>query len=491
MNELQSEVFCGACSPTMLTTLPALPVRSALDINRTNFDTEYHWSHARSLRTRQYVEQNDREDIRNKARYEFLNNEFVYGIVTKFALYAVGTGPRLNFSIDHLIPNDIDENRNLQAKELCDLVATGFKHWTDSFCYFLHQWTAAINVAVDGEHLGVIVPNPRNEYCPYEYRTIDVARLANPDHRENTRNMKDGIFYDGFGNPEAYCILDVPDRDSESYDSTKYTIVPASQVIHIFMPVVAEQLRGYSVLSPSLQRIGRYRDYDEATLEGAKQAAHILGVIETQTGYVDNSPLTAQQMARNPYDQREVLGFDRGAWMKLPPLTTARVFDPKPSNTNYKEYMDINAQAMGMPLHTPKNRATGSSADYNYSSAKLDEQIADTFIDFYRTLADLRMNDKTLRVYYTYKLHEYFAKFDWEVVPEYKDAKKIWRYPVPKSIDPLKQEQAWNVGLKNGTLSKKEVVESRSRDVMWSDVNDQIISEGGPTGFKEQIEVIE
>lgn len=474
------QVNCGLGFPMQEIHYERPVLEASIDVNRTSFDTMSHWALAnRYQRISQTIDYADRADLRSKARYEFFNNDHFHGIVQTLALYVVGTGPRLSFSVDHLVADRKNNTLNQQAREISGYVERRFTKWTESFRYFMEQYNGVVSMILDGESFGVFNYSPNNAICPFVYRMIDSSRICNPNNRPDSEYCKGGILFDIWGNPEQYCILDLPSNPNQNYDYGKYQFIPAKQVCHSFVPDHAEQIRGFCMIASALQRVGRLRDFDDNTLEGAKNAASIIGVIKTQQGYGGGTNVR-EAFSSQAWENYGVLPLSRNHWFRLPPTADATIMEPKPSNVSYDTYVDHQLQAIGHTVQAPKNVSTNSSATYNYSSAKLDEQRFNQYVNFIRKLLDLEQNNRLFGVFYNHELpglYERFAGISIDMIPELDDVNIKWRYPVPLDIDPKRREEMFALMRDNGSASLKDIVEMRGNDQNWQDVLDQIATE--------------
>ncbi|MCL2622760.1 MAG: phage portal protein, partial [Planctomycetaceae bacterium] len=421
----------------------------------------------------------DRAEISAKARYEYLNNDHFCGIVRSFAINIVGTGPRLVFNVDHLIEDRTDKILNRKARDVCGEVERRFHNWLDEINYFAEQYTGMISMILDGEMLGVWNYNPKIKFCPYVYRSIDVSRLCNPNNQQDTESMQGGILYDTWGNPEYYCILDLPENPNYGYNYGKYQLVPAQQICHFFIPEFAEQTRGFSLSSQALNRIAGLRDFEDATLEGAKNAASIVGTIWTEQGY-GNSKGISESFIKQQWESNSTFPINRNTWMLLPPKAKGDIFPSKPSNVEHNSYVNNSLTALAHPFGMPKNQATNTSDDYNFSSAKLDLLNSQRIVEFIRKLISQKMNTPCFEKFWSHNSHIFYERYAHdgiEYIPDEDNLNIKWRYPIPPEIEPWKREEMFKTMQETGTASTKDILEMRGSDFNWYDLMDQKATE--------------
>lgn len=141
-------------------------INAALDVNRPSFDTFAHWRYAQNGRIDGTFDHASRDDLRAKARYEFQNNSSFNGLVTSLALSVVGTGAKLSFNVDHLIPNRSDNSINQLAREFSGKVERQFNKWSKDTKLFIEQYISIISMVLDGEALATIQYHPNSPQCP-------------------------------------------------------------------------------------------------------------------------------------------------------------------------------------------------------------------------------------------------------------------------------------------------------------------------------------
>lgn len=439
---------------------------AGLNVARTSSDTLHHWAFVRPETAAGAVKARDRAEVRTKAREEYLNNPYAAGFADTFALYLVGTGPRLRFK-----PGGTDE----AAKSVTRDVETLWRDWSNSVRLAKTLRLGVKSLVVDGELFLMESVNPKRPIWGVNYQVIDPQRIGNPNGKPWSPRMQDGLFFDEFGNVEAFCVYDIPEYETTYYDSGRYQVIHADSIHFAFKEILPEATRGWSWFAPVLESMGRLRDYEDGVIEAAKSAANTFATIETQTGFVDgNSSLIIGE------------GTDYYPWMchtpqrnkiiQLPPETTLKAFQPAQPTTNVPEFISNQVARLGRGMGLTRNRATGSSHEYNFSSGKLDSQPFEMLVQCLQSdLLELDVMDKLFADFYVgirpRLLHKHadapdLEEVDWE-----------WRWPKPPLVDEEAQARADAIRVKAHQATIREVWEERHPDSRFEEARAEIDEE--------------
>ena len=154
----------------------------------------------------------------------------------------------------------------------------------------------------------------------------------------------------------------------------------AKDVIHLFNESRPGQKRGVPEVTPALPLFAMLRRYTLATILAAETAADFAAIIKT-TGNAYNSEGLSADPSVQPFDS---VSIDRGMMTSLPYGWEMQQFKPEQPTTQYQAFRNAILQEIARCVHMPENKALGSSAAYNYSSATLDDQIYWNSIDIER-----------------------------------------------------------------------------------------------------------
>jgi lambda family phage portal protein len=139
------------------------------------------------------------------------------------------------------------------------------------------------------------------EYGPYGYKlqVIDVDRLWEQKNEafDNGGAIHAGVEVDANAKPVAYHIIK---RRPSQWQYSGYTLeferVPADEMIHIFVPEFAEQVRGVPWMYAALLNLVHLGAFEEAAVIAARIGAANMGFIKSP----DGGSTLAQQAAAGP-----------------------------------------------------------------------------------------------------------------------------------------------------------------------------------------------
>ena len=391
----------------------------------------------------------DRATLRAQARDMAQNNPHAAGIPNLFGLYVVGNGPRLRFlGFEKWRAREIDRAAALYVEHKWDQFATGTR-----FAAILRDVMKSI--VIDGEAFVLARKNPRL-VSGFDLYLIDSARVGNANATIETRDYQDGVRFDEFGNVESYTIYDAPETVSSGYNPARFQEVSPSMCFHLFRREFAEQTRGISWFAPVLRILQQLTEYTAASIEAAKQSTRVWATIETTDGFeqaAEGDLIDPQYGA--PYDVFKQLETPNGRILTLPPGTTARGFNATQPNTAADSYTANLLAQIGYALGLPRNKATGSSHEYNFASGRLDNQPFELLIGtLQRDLFERDLCDKVFARFYE------IARYDAPVsLPTLEEAEWEWVWPSPPLIDAESYARTSSIELKSGQRSLREIWE--------------------------------
>lgn len=199
---------------------------------------------------------------------------------------------------------------------------------------------------------------------PFQVELIDREQVPTDRFSETGNRVRAGIEFDTIGRRVAFHVL--PSRPGDPFapltPSPLDTVrVPASEMMHLFQPVAAGQLRGISWLAPVLLRLHELDQFEDAALIKAKVAALFTGFITDPNG-------DAAGMADGSGPIAD-MGMEPGTLIPLPPGADVRFSEPK-TDTAFGEFSRNHLRAIAAGLGLPYEAMTGDYSSTNYSSAR-------------------------------------------------------------------------------------------------------------------------
>jgi lambda family phage portal protein len=437
----------------------AAPVRSRYDAASTSDENRAHWSQADGYSANAAHTPTVRQILRNRSRYEAANNGYCRGLLRTRRNDVVGTGPRLQITLPGTFA-DPDFGTALSVPPgAASVVELKWWKWADATGLAAKLRMAVETGDRDGECFAVLTTNPAlpDSGPQLDVRLYEADQVATPDLWWTDPLAVDGIRFDPHGNPVEYHFLKYHPGDLLA-GTTAYDRVPAHAVVHWYDPERPNQARGVPSTTPSLNLYGQLRRYTQATLTAAEVSALITGVMKTNLPPQYDAPQPPGATVDRPsFDRVE---FERGALLSLPAGWEASAFDAKQPVTGYGEFKREILTEAGAGMNAPRNVSTKSSAEYNYSSARLDHipYRADTAIT--RDELRRRFLDRVFRAWLreAVLIEGYLpaglppaAQWTWD-----------WQWDAMPSIDPVKDATADNIGLSNGTRTLSDVLAERS-----------------------------
>ncbi len=313
-----------------------------------------------------------------------------------------------------------------------------------------------------GEFLAQIVSDPDTEpgHVAAKIRCIHPRRLETSPSDLGASSWILGVQINQWGRPIQYSIENTP-QDQIYTLGLRHLRLPAQQVIHEFIPLEPDQVRGLPWLMSSLPIISELRDYDTQVMDAARVAADFCGLLTCATP--DGvSPVTLT-------DQTEI---PRRTLSAIPPGYHLEQMKPEQPANTYKEFREEKLRALGRPFGMPLMMIMLDSRNHNYSSARFDSQIYQRVIRSIQSWLMARVLNRMIAI----------VAREVELMPgtpkRPADVAVEWIPPKFPHVDPLKEASAATERLNNGTSCLRDECAAIDKD--WEDVQAQRKREGLP-----------
>jgi lambda family phage portal protein len=284
--------------------------------------------------------------IRNRARYLAANSAVAARAVQAFVDNVVGPGIML-------LPK-------IGSRELKAVLLDKWNTWTDAadidslHNFYGLQALAVRMMFIDGEVFARFITTPdgslRLQLLPAEFIDTTVTR----------DNVVAGVEFDDVGRRTAFYIYEW--HPGNLLRLPKSNRVPATEVLHIFRPVIPGQVRGVSALLPIMQKLNDLDQFDRATLVKQKTGALLTGFITTP----NENPLGAAKAD----DGTWTASLEPGTIQRLSPGESLEFSDP-PDTGGYADYAKTQLRLIASGLGLPYNILSGDLSDTSYSSARV------------------------------------------------------------------------------------------------------------------------
>lgn len=210
---------------------------------------------------------------------------------------------------------------------------------------------------------------------------IEADRLSNPNNRQNTPTMVDGVELDTDGVPVAYHISTRhPDdtghgvnRDWRRFEAGN-TATGTPLLLHLFHQMRPDQARGIPYLSPVIEAIKQLGDYGEAEIRAAVISAMFTVFVKPASleGAGDASLIGSNDAASN-VDPGSEIALGNGAIVDLAPGEDVTFANPNRPNTAFDAFVTAMSRHIGVALELPYELLLKSfTASYSASRAALE-----------------------------------------------------------------------------------------------------------------------
>lgn len=242
--------------------------------------------------------------------------------------------------------------------------------------------------------------------------------------------------------------------------------IPARQIDHMFLPIRAGQQRGRPWLSSIIVKTHDYDQYDDAELVRKKGAAMFGGYIEEDVAVTDPAKFFGRP-ASTDASERQVIPLEPGTYPILPKGMKIHYSEPADVGQNYEIYnkQQLRQMTRGIPGMTYE-QFTGDLSGVNYSSIRAGNLAARRIISFLQkeviifqfcqntaaAFMDAAVLSGALKIRDYYGNREKYLKINWR--PD------GWPW-----VDPLKDQLAEQMAVRNGFKSRSQVVAENGGDV--------------------------
>jgi len=404
-------------------------IRGRFDSAVTTPSNARHWGNADGLSPTASITPAVQQTLRNRARYEFLNNSYANGIVTTLANDVVGTGPRLQ-----IMTEDRKTNQRIEAAWL---------RWSKEIDLSGKLRLLRMALAHTGEGFAILTTNPSlSTEIKLDVRLVEADRVTSPSLVGIDQQPVDGIRFDEFGNPTEYDILTAHPGETSLLglgdESKPYS---ADSVIHYFRPLRPGQYRGIPELTPALHLFAQLRRYTLAVLGAAETAADYAGILYTDT------PADGEATSLTPLDSIEL---EMRSLLTMPEGWKMAQMKAEQPITSYTEFVRQILNEIARCLNMPFNVAAGNSSGYNYASGRLDHQTYHKSVRVDRSHLDITVLD---RIFNSWMDEASLLRSLGSGLGSFDAWPHVWMWDGAEHVDPLKEANAQTKRLESNTTT--------------------------------------
>lgn len=212
------------------------------------------------------------------------------------------------------------------------------------------------------------------EFCP-----LDEERPAGPNR------IRAGIELSPIGRRLAYWFHRAHPGDGETLGSAQLARIPAADVLHVYLPLRAGQLRGVPHMHRALLTLRDLDVGDDATLLRWQLGNMFMGWLKRSASGADAAldPITGKSIERDDIDA-PIVSMEPGSMNELLPGEEMGFNDPPEAGQTYEAFMRQQLRRIAVATRTPYHALTGDMAQVN------DRTIRVILQDFRRAMEQLQ-----------------------------------------------------------------------------------------------------
>jgi lambda family phage portal protein len=286
----------------------------------------------------------------------------------------------------------------------------------------------------------------------------------------NGNHIESGIELDQIGRRVSYHFWrQMPNTDLPYYNAAGLkTVVPAEQVLHLYKPMRAGQLRGLPHTISAIVTLAVLDQYEDAELERKRIAALFTAFVTRPVPEDPTHPLgSAETIGDVP-----AMALEPGATIDLEPGEDVKFSEPADVGGNYEAFLYRQLLKVAAGFGVPYAAMTGDLRQTSYGS------IRAGLIEFRRRIEAIQ---HSVMVYQFCRpiwnrwvsdavLHRAIAVSPADFEKNKRDILRVnWKPPQWEWIDPLKDLQAELLSVRAGFKSRSDVIEEMGEDPFETD----------------------
>lgn len=382
--------------------------------------------------------------LRQRSIYESRQNGIILGMINTHADDIVGQdGPTLQVQSD-------DERYNSALEDIWrEWFAAPTQRTNISGAVLLKLWIR--NLWKCGEFLARLATIEDAE-GPVQMRLLPIhpRRLKTPADVAADANVVMGIRFDQYGRPAQYFIEDqaAMGTGASTLMSTPY---PPDLIVHEFMLEEEDQVRGVPLQATGLQSSADLRDYDDQVQDAARQIADQSALLYTE--HPDAQFFAAPESAE----------IERRTIRMLPPGWKPFTYQATQPPVQYPDYRAERQLELGRPVGMPRLLVRLDASKHSWASARLD------MTTYRRAVACIQAwlsgSEKSTGI--LSRLVDEVAREARFSVPDLSNRPDNivyqWTWPQIDDVEPVKTQQANQIGLTAGTMTLTDVLTNRKK----------------------------
>jgi lambda family phage portal protein len=173
-----------------------------------------------------------------------------------------------------------------------------------------------------------------------------------------------GVECDRWGRPVQYAFLKKHPGDApfQGPPSGRHQLIPASEIIHLYLMDRPGQTRGVPWLATAIQRLHHLQGYEEAEVIRARASSALMGFITSDEGELQGDEV---------FDGERVSNFEPGVFKYLAPGEKVTVPSLDAPDGQFEPFLRAMLRAMAAGLGCSYESVSRDFSQTNYSSSRL------------------------------------------------------------------------------------------------------------------------
>ena len=296
----------------------------------------------------------------------------------------------------------------------------------------------------------------------FAVQPIDIDHLDETynDDLANGGQIRMGVELDRWKRPVAYHLLRQHPGESATVSriGRERERIPASEIVHGFVRERAGQTRGVPWMIAAMGRLKMLDGYEEAALVAARVGAAKGGF------YVEEDPDAYEgEASESDADGNLLQEAEAGHFERLPPGVKFETYDPTYPHGEFGHFIKAALRGVSAALNVSYNSLSWDLEGVNFSSMRagtLEERDSWRVLQrwTYEGIHDQIWPDWLRTGMLAGGIALPFTRFE-------DAARPVWRPRGWSWVDPLKDQQAVDVALKNKLRTRRDVVAETGRDI--------------------------
>lgn len=263
---------------------------------------------------------------------------------------------------------DVSANRRIEA-EWRAWGRVGACEITGKWSWNTLQRLIVRSLAVDGEVLIRKLAGPEQGRHGIRLQLVDIDRLDEQHNKVLSGGgaIHMGVEVDGVGRAVAYHLLKrKPSQWVHGHFEREYERIPAAEVIHLYIPESAEQVRGVPWIYAALLQLVHLGAFAEAAVIAGQVGASQMGFIQSPDGGDPDGD--GKDVNGNP-----MIDIEPGSFHRLDPGWEVKDWSPNYPDAQVGPFIKAVLRGISAGLGVAYHNLASDLEGVNYSSARIGE----------------------------------------------------------------------------------------------------------------------